>query len=226
MSSEHTPYTGRPSTEPSTRAVTTPTRNPVYGPGPTPTATPVRSPRAAPASAMTFAIMGVSSSECRLASSANASLTTRSPSCRATLTASVAVSKPTTSTPPSLVAAATSIARLEQPGRGRLGEGQGRGRQLGPGDRPVVAAVGMLQSVDGHGHDDVVVAHDDGRHVRDGSAYPEHLQGTERLVAEPAQQRHRGPRVRRVPRRVLRVLQQRGVGVDRGLGGAAVPAGQ
>src|SRR4029077_20939615 len=160
-----------PSTAPSTRAVTTPTRSPVYGPGPTPTATAVRSARDAPASASTLAIIGASSSPWRRPSAAYASETTRSPSCKATLTTGVAVSKPSTSTPPSLVGARRGragprhrVRTLVERALGRAGEGHGRRGQLGLRHRPVVPLVGVLQPVQRDGHHHVVVAHHDGGH--------------------------------------------------------------
>src|SRR5438128_10791343 len=193
-----------PSTAPSTRAVTTPTRSPVYGPGPTPTATAVRSARDAPASAMTFAIMGASSSPWRRPSEANASETTRSPSCKATLTAGVAVSKPTTSTPPSL-AGARGCPELAERGLGRLRERHGGGGQAGLRHRPVRPVVGVLEPVQRHRHDHVVIAHHDGGDVGHRATDPVHLQGAERLVPEPGQDPHRGPRGRGALRRGLHV---------------------
>jgi tRNA threonylcarbamoyladenosine biosynthesis protein TsaB len=53
----------------------------------------------------------------------------------------------------------------------------------------------------------------------------EHLQGGERLVAEPGQHLDRGPRGRRTLGRHLQGPQRYVVGVRRGPGGAAVAAG-
>src|SRR5262245_9913540 len=92
-SSVHTPLTGRPSTAPMVRAVTSPIRRPVNGPGPTPTAMPVRSPRSMFACWNTCAIAGASSSPCRMTSTCVLSASTCVPSCTATVTAGVAVSK-------------------------------------------------------------------------------------------------------------------------------------
>src|SRR4051794_3147818 len=78
---------------PRVRAVTRPTRRPVNGPGPTPTATAVMSWRATHVSSSSAVIPGASSSPCRRASTVVEEATTRSPSCRATVTAGVAVSK-------------------------------------------------------------------------------------------------------------------------------------
>src|SRR5258708_6467671 len=97
-SSVHTPSTPMPSALPRTLAVTRPARRPVYGPGPVPTAILVRSAAAAPADLSTLAMAGASSSPCLRASTADSCAITREPSCKATVTAGVAVSNASSST--------------------------------------------------------------------------------------------------------------------------------
>jgi hypothetical protein len=87
----------------SVRAVTSPTRRPVNGPGPVPTASAVRSWRTSPASRSTRSISGASCSPCFIRCSERASATTDSPSCRATVTYGVAVSKASSTSRSSLV---------------------------------------------------------------------------------------------------------------------------
>ncbi len=98
-SSEHTPWTGTPSTWAIVRAVTSPTRSPVNGPGPTPTAMPVRSAGRAPASASTRSISGASCSPWRMACGEVAAATTSLPSWSATVTVGEAVSKASSTVP-------------------------------------------------------------------------------------------------------------------------------
>ena len=93
-----TPCTGTPRALPSTRAVTSPTRSPVYGPGPVPTAIAVRSPAASRPRASTCVDAAASSSPWRRASTVVRIGQHLFPSCRATVTAGVAVSNASSST--------------------------------------------------------------------------------------------------------------------------------
>src|ERR1022692_2371429 len=132
------------SVQPSTRAVTRPTRRLVYGPGPVPTAIEVRSRGAAPATASTRWIDGVSSSPWRRASTADSCASTPEPSCSATVTAGVAVSKARIST----VSQRSHPDRLAGPSERRrprpllVAGSSGVGSADGYADRPTASADG------------------------------------------------------------------------------------
>src|SRR3984885_1038222 len=214
-----------PSAAPSTPALTRPTRRPVYGPGPTPTAMPVRSCGDAPASAMTLAMTGASSSAWRCASTVTSWASGWPPSCSATVTAGVAVSRPSSSTSNEGSRSERLLGDLR---RHFLGNAVRRGGEVAHRDGTVLlAAAALVKAVNHDGDDDVTVADVDVGHVRDRAAPVEHLGGLEggrlRTAGHPCQVRHRGLRRSRLrPGRGVPVLE-RLVGVLRGEGGAAVP---
>src|ERR1700722_479306 len=185
-----------PSAAPSTRAVTSPTRSPVYGPGPTPATMPVRSPCDAPSSAMTLAIAGASSSAWRCASTVTSWASGWPPSCSATVTAGVAVSRPSSST----TNEGSRPRRLLGDLRRHFGGDRVRGgRELTHRRRVGLAAAALVEAVHHDGDDDVAVADEDIRHVHDRAAPVEHLSGLEggclRTTRQPGQVGDRGHRL-------------------------------
>src|ERR1700691_5255992 len=221
----HTPMAGMPSALARTRAVTRPARSPVYGPGPVPTATASRSVRAAPPSASTFSIIAASSSPCRRELTTASAASTRDPSCRATVTAGVAVSKASSTVDQrrsrgGLVWPHRSVKRGDRLvcGRERAGA-QGRARHR-------TEAVAVLLALHRDNDQRVVVPHHHGDLVRDVAALMEDLQRGERGGAQPHRYADLGLRGLGLLRRVLQVLKLSAVGVDGTERGAAVSTGQ
>src|ERR1700691_3056633 len=213
---------GWPSALARTRAVTRPARSPVYGPGPVPTATASRSVRAAPPSASSFSIIAASSSPCRRDLTTASAASTRDPSCRATVTAGVAVSKAS-----STVDQRRSRGGLVWPHRSvKRGDRRVRGGAQGR-VRHRTEAVAVLLALHRDNDQRVVVPHHHGDLVRDvAAALMEDLQRGERGGAQPHRYADLGLRGLGLLRRVLQVLKLSAVGVDGTERGAAVSTGQ
>src|SRR5580704_7921687 len=223
----HTPMAGTPSALAKTRAVTRPARSPVYGPGPVPTATASRSVRAAPPSASTFSIIAASSSPWRRELTTASAASTRDPSCRATVTAGVAVLKASSST----VDQRRSRGGLVWPHRSvKRGDRLVRGRERAGahgGVRYRTEAVAVLLALHRDNNQRVVVPHYHGDLVGDvAAALMEDLQRGEGGCAQPHRRADLGLRGLGLLRRVLKVLQRSAVGVDGTERGAAVATGQ
>src|ERR1700730_672311 len=235
----HTPTTGTPRALASTRAVTRPARRPVYGPGPVPTAIASRSVRPRPAEASTRSIIGASSSPRWRAPAAVSPASTRVPSCRATVTAGVAVSNASSSTvaqrrsrgdlpapdgrPPPASPADPGWGSVN-PGQHLVRRGERPGPQRGHRHRPEAAAVLLALHRDGDQH--VAVADHDGDLVRSIAAHAEDLERGERTAAEPDGRAQLGLGCLARLERMLQGLKLLVIGVDRAGRGAAVPAGQ